>query len=102
MPDMMTVVLTVDCMAYKDKNDRRKSGERRQPTRVQNERRHADRRVEARYSCNYNEIESQLQSRGVKNIECYFGFDNTLKVNCKVPLDKLNEVKYIRGVEMVS
>lgn len=101
MPDMIPVALRIDCMAYNDRNDRRQSGERRQPTRVQVDRRKADRRQEPRYRCNYNDIESQLQSRGAKHIECYFGFDNVLKVNCKLPLDKVEEVKYIKGVEVL-
>ena len=102
MSDMIPIALKIDCMSYIDKNDRRQNADRRQPTRIHNERRQADRRAVPRTRCNYNEIESQLQSHGAKHIECYFGFDNTLNVNCKMPLDKLNDVKYIRGVEMVG
>jgi len=106
MPDTISIALNVNTSAYTDVSNRRHN-ERRIHPRLVADRRQIIRRQTERTHCYYNEIESQLRSHGANHIEYNFIDDNTridnmrLKIKCDLPLDKLEEVKYIRGVEVV-
>ena len=101
MPNTISIALNVNTSAYTDVSNRRHN-ERRIHPRLVADRRQTARRQTERTHCYYNEIESQLRSRGANHIECNIIDDNArMEVKCDLPLDKVDEVKYIRGVEIM-
>jgi hypothetical protein len=52
--------------------------------------------------CFCDKIESQLRSHGATHIEFYLPMGSFIVAHCMLPLDRMDEVRYIAGVQNIS